>query len=67
MPTPKKDEKLIKRLIKKLRWGRTAKELELGLGIPTRTLYRYLKELRDRGHNVIRVGMTRPVVYKILK
>lgn len=59
------DEELLRQFKEFLVASRTLKELSAKFSISQRTVFRYLSILKGRGHNVIRVGLTRPTKYML--
>lgn len=45
----------------------TLEDLQERASISRRTVFRYLSILKGRGHDVVRVGLTRPTRYRIVK
>jgi len=54
------------KVVKMLRRPRTADELAGAAGVDLRTIYRYLRRLEDEGAPLARLGMSRPVRYRLL-
>lgn len=69
MPTPKVDEKLLKKLEKWLsqKTPRTVEEMADKFDTSIRTVYRYLSLLRENGVEVRRVDWGRPTRFRIEK
>ena len=53
MPTPRRNQKLLRDMRRYLRRRRTVAEIALRFGLQPRTVYRYLNHLRDSGVTLV--------------